>query len=202
MGEGPLTAQDLKFVHWFRKYRDPYKATEKARLPKSRAKRTLDRPEIRDEIERQDLVVEQERAKVQVAAEGITRDLLDAELYAVIKLSPKTHSGAKLKAIEMGYIRAGVLQGTLKSLDLTPPNADDELAVPTVYQAVFTMASPTPATPVVPPAVGASAPPATVRERVRALITPPQPPAAPSAAPQPSKTAAPSYPRAGRMTVG
>lgn len=197
--EGPLTAQDLKFVHWFRKYRDIYRAAERSNLPKNRAKRTFERPEIRDEIERQDLVVEQERARVQVAAEGISKDMLDAELYTLIKLNPKTHSAAKHRAIELGYVRAGVMQGAMKSLDLTPPNPDDETPPPTVYQAFLTGEIKVSAAPILPAVPTPEQ--ALFRERVRELTTPKTPPV-PVQQPEPEKPTTPGPVRARRMTVG
>lgn len=136
--ELPLNRKEMKFVEWFRKYRDIYQAAAKAGIAKNQAKRTYERLEIQEEIERQDGVVERERAKVQVEAEGISRSFLDVELLQVIKLDAKKHTAGKLRGIELGYVRAGVLQvGSTRSLDLTPPNPDDEAPMPTVYSAII-----------------------------------------------------------------
>lgn len=138
MEERTLDKRDFDFVHWYRKYRDVHKAAERAGIAKNQAKKTYERAEIRDEIERQDSVVERERARVQVEAEGITRNFLDIELTQLIMLDAKKHPAAKLRGIELGYVRAGVLQvGSTKSLDLTPIGNDDEAPVPTVYQTLM-----------------------------------------------------------------
>lgn len=209
MEEKPLTRKDHQFVDWFRKYRDIYKAAERAGIAKNQAKKTYERIEIQEEIERQDSVVERERARVQVEAEGITRNMLDAELLQLIMLDPKRYSGAKQRAIELGYVRAGVMQvGNTKSLDLTPPNPDDDAPMPTVYQALFTVGvSATQATPIMPsavvspeagtPSVSSGAPPLTAfQQRVREL-TIPSPQTIPPPPPTPSGTI-----KAGRIKIG
>lgn len=146
-----LTKKDLDFITWFRKYRDYYKAAERAHIAKNQAKKTYERIEIQEEIERQDGVVERERARVQVESEGITRNFLDAELLQVINLDPKRHGANKLRGIELGYVRAGVLQvGNTKSLDLTPPNPDDEVPQPTVYSAFMSAGVRVDVTPILP----------------------------------------------------
>lgn len=150
MADLPLTKQDEKFVFWFLKYRDVYKAAERASIPKNRAKRTYDRIEIQEEIERQQSVVERERARVQVEAEGITKAMLDVELMQLIMLDSKKYSAAKLRGIELGYVRAGVLQvGNTKSLDLMP-SGDDETPLPTVYQALIRVGASVDVTPILP----------------------------------------------------
>lgn len=152
MAERPLTKQDYDFCRWFLQYRDFYRAAEKVGLAKNQAKKTYNRIEIQEEIERQQAVIEREQAKVTIAAQGITREMLDARLYQLLNLDVKKNSGAVHRAIELGYVRAGVLQvGSTRSLDLTPPNPDDETPMPTVYQAFFTVGvSTAQATPILP----------------------------------------------------
>jgi hypothetical protein len=204
MAERPLTKKDYDFCRWFLQYRDYYRAAEKVGLAKNQAKRTYDRIEIQDEIERQQAVVEREQAKVTVAAQGITREMLDARLFQLINLDVKSNAGAVHRAIELGYVRAGVLQvGNTKSLDLTPPNPDDETPMPTVYQAMFTVgvSAATPIMPAVAPEaetpVAPVPAPTAFQRAVRALTTPPPQPAAAPATPAP----APSVIKAGRIKI-
>lgn len=206
MAERPLTKKDYDFCRWFLAYRDYYRAAEKVHIPKNQAKRTYDRIEIQEEIERQQAVVEREQAKVTVAAQGITREMLDARLFQLINLDVKSNAGAVHRAIELGYVRAGVLQvGNTRSLDLTPPNPDDETPMPTVYQALFTVGV-SAATPIMPASVvapepetpaGSSGAPATpaptaFQRAVRALTTPPP------VVPAPALSAI----KAGRIKIG
>jgi len=65
-------------------------------------------------------------------------------------LDSKKYSAAKLRGIELGYVRAGVLQvGNTKSLDLMP-SGDDETPLPTVYQALIRVGASVDVTPILP----------------------------------------------------
>lgn len=153
MDEKILNKKDHDFVFHFIRYRDVYKAAEKAHIPKNQAKRTYERIEIQEEIERQVGLVDRERARVQVEAEGITRNFLDIRLVQLINLDEKKHAATVKGALELGYVRAGVLQvGNTKSLDLTPVSVDDDAPQPTVYQALFTVGVTAQAAPLIPEA--------------------------------------------------
>lgn len=200
MADMPLTRKDLKYVFEFRRHRDIYKAAGIAKIPKNQAKRFHNKIEIQEEIERQDQVVDRERARVQVEAEGITKTLLDTELLQMIMLDSKTHSAAKLRGIELGYVRAGVLQvGNTRSLDLTPPVGDEDVPAATVYQALFTVGVAAQATPIVPtadaPAARVDA--ATIAQRVRKMTQPEAPPKPNEPPPHPSGPV-----KAGRLKIG
>jgi hypothetical protein len=205
MAERPLTKKDYDFCRWFLQYRDYYRAAEKVGLAKNQAKKTYERIEIQEEIERQQAVVERAQAEVTVAARGITREMLDGRLYELLNLDVKKNAAHVHRAIELGYVRAGVLQvGNTKSLDLTPPNPDDETPMPTVYQALFTVGV-SAATPIMPAATPepetpvATAPVPTAFQRaVRALTTPPPQPLPAPATP----AAAPSAIKAGKIKIG
>lgn len=210
MAEVPLTRKDLKFVDGFRRYRDIYRAAEFAKVAKSWAKRTYDRIEIGEEIERQDGVVERQRALTQVEGEGITRNFLDTRLLQLINLDVKKHAGIVKGALELGYVRAGVMQvGNTRSLDLTPPNPDEDAPVATVYQAFFTGSATITAAPLVPPSEPAGPSDEEFRRRVRELTTPkvlPQP--VPAAIPEPVAATPKPVPakvgviKAGRIKIG
>ena len=148
-----LNKQDHDFVFHFLRYRDIYRAAEKAHIAKNQAKKTYERIEIQEEIERQAGLVDRERARVQVEAEGITRAFLDTRLVQLINLDERTHAATVKGALELGYVRAGILQvGNTKSLDLTPVSPDDDAPLPTVYQALFTVGVTAQAAPLIPEA--------------------------------------------------
>ena len=59
----PLDEKRLKFVHWFRKYRDLYKAAERAGVPKNKAVATWCEPAVQEEFDRQEEAVRAERRR-------------------------------------------------------------------------------------------------------------------------------------------
>ena len=67
--EEPLTREQEKFVAAYRRLKDIYKAAAKAGIPKNVAVRTFNLIQVQEEIERQDDVVRQERARQQVETE-------------------------------------------------------------------------------------------------------------------------------------
>lgn len=146
MEEKPLTRKDHQFVDWFRKYRDIYKAAERAGIAKNQAKKTYGRIEIFEEIERQDAAVTKERAHVQVAAENLNNDLLDRELLKLILLDPEKSGDVKRRSIELGYVLTGRIEsGNTRSLAKEGPDAK-----PNFYQAFVPMGVPVNISPILP----------------------------------------------------
>ncbi len=149
--EKPLDRQGLTFATAWRKYRDIYKAAEKAGVARSRAVSFFNRPEVQEEIDRQDEAVRMERAVQEVKAEILTVELIDAELMAAVKSEKGAHKQA---AMELAYVRLGKVQaGALRSTDVPAnqnPNGGINFGSPLVYQA-FTQATPVEApAPIVP----------------------------------------------------
>jgi hypothetical protein len=113
--EEPLTREQEKFVAAYRRLKDIYKAAAKAGIPKNMAVRTFNLIQVQEEIERQDDVVRQERARQQVETENLTNAFLDAELIKVIREEKGT---LKKEAIQLGYIVTGRIQaGATKLLE-------------------------------------------------------------------------------------
>ncbi|HUD75799.1 MAG TPA: hypothetical protein VMQ76_12065, partial [Terracidiphilus sp.] len=113
--EEPLTREQEKFATLFRKYRDIYKAAEKAGIAKNAAVRTFHLIQVQEEIERQDDIVRHERARQQVETENLTNAFLDGELIKVIK---EEKGSLKKEAIQLGYIVTGRIQaGATKLLE-------------------------------------------------------------------------------------
>jgi hypothetical protein len=143
-GENPLTAEELKFATLFVKFRDIYKAAERAKIPRTRATRVFNKPEVQDEIERQMEVVRAERAHVQVAEESLTNKLLDQELINLLR-NPGTTESTKLDAIRLGMVATGRIQaGGTRILDL---GAGEERTTGHFYQALVQVQ---PAAPIMP----------------------------------------------------
>ena len=206
----PLTRQELSFISAWRKYRHLGRAAEKARIAKNQVTRTFNRPEIQDEIERQDEAVRQERAKLEVKAEALTNELIDRELAAMIQLDAKDHGSLKLDAIRTGLVVNGRIQsGTMRSLEVfrSQENRDgDTTGAPNVYQAMVTV-SQAPA-PILPEDREQSAEnrgqgtAGTVRRNPLAAAAPQNTPAPqPTGTDLPAGTPAPHAPRAGKMRI-
>lgn len=178
----PLTREQLRMVAEFRKYRDVYKAAEKAKIPKNSAVRTFNLPAFQEELDRQDEVVRNERAKLEVHAEALTRDFLDKELMGLVQ---KETGSLKKEALALGYVVIGAIQnGSTRSLTapVTDPN-DDRISqgAPTfVYHATVAGTLTQTPEPIVP-------------QETKAPAIPPAPP------PVPSK---PTVNRTGPLKIG
>ena len=174
--EKPLSRDDLKYVDSFRRTRDVTKAGQRIHLGPWQAKRLHDRIEIQEEIERQDNIVMTERAKVQVAAEGLTNDLLDSELMKLILLDAEKSPDAKRRSIELGYVLTGRIEsGNTRSLEAK----EGPDAKPNFYQAFVQVGGTVTVSPILPEAnkdhAFPIAPPPgddILRQRVRELTTP------------------------------
>jgi hypothetical protein len=124
----PLTREELKFVAAYRQYRTGgggiYKAAEKAGIPKRRAVTVFNKPEIQEEIDRQDEAVREERAKVQVREEELTIDFANRELMKTIKqLEAKDDIPQRMEALRLVYVVTGKIQnGSTRVLDTPPPS--------------------------------------------------------------------------------
>lgn len=140
----PLDRKDLKFVEWFRKYRDIYKAAERAGIPKNKAIATFNRPEIQDELERQDEAVRMEKAKQEAADARLCNELIDRELLKLILLDGEKHGTLKLEALRLGAVMTGRIQsGNTRSLDA----AEGRQGTGNFYQALVQVQEPAPILP-------------------------------------------------------
>jgi hypothetical protein len=132
----PLTREELKFVAAYRQYRTGgggiYKAAEKAGIPKRRAVTVFNKPEIQEEIDRQDEAVREERAKVQVREEELTIDFANRELMKTIKqLEAKDDIPQRMEALRLVYVVTGKIQnGSTRVLDTPPPSMPGALHDP------------------------------------------------------------------------
>ena len=104
-----LTAQQMKFATAYVRWRDVYKAASHAKINRNRAVRTFNLPQVQDEIERQQEVLRQERAKVQVEEELLTDSLLDGELVRLIR-DKDSGASLQLEGIRLGYVVRGRIQ--------------------------------------------------------------------------------------------
>ena len=129
-----LTREEQKFAELFLRWRDIYKAADKAKIPRSRAVRVFNKPSVQEEIERQMEVVRRERARQQVAEESLTNQLLDGELIQVIR-NKETPVSVKLDGIRLGYVATGKIQvGTTRLLEGGAPGDGLEAGGAVVFQ--------------------------------------------------------------------
>lgn len=153
--EGPLDKKSLNFVMWFRKYRDIYKAAERAKIAKNQAVKIFSTPAFQDELERQDEAVRMERAKHEVQDEALANPLLDRELVKMIQLDPTKFGNIKLEAIRLGMVATGrIRSGNTVSLD---PN-EKPSGQANFYQALVQVQPATPIVPEMAAAASAAAP--------------------------------------------
>jgi hypothetical protein len=115
--EKPLTREGLRMVSEFRKYRDIYRAAEKAKVPKNQAIKLFNSTVFQDELDRQEEAVRQERAKLEAKAESLTREFLDGELTKLIK------KDQSLEALRLGYVVVGAVQD--KNLRSSAPSTEE-----------------------------------------------------------------------------
>ena len=168
--EKPLSAEELKFCTLYVRFRDIYKAADRAKIKRGNAVRTFNKLAVQDEIERQMEAVRSERAKVTVEEEQLDNKLLDLELINLLR-GKETSDSLKLEAIRLGYVAIGKIQaGSTRVLDQTPAQASamqgDDRA-PGFYKAFVQIQREQDAAPIVPVApspadapVAAPAPPA------------------------------------------
>jgi hypothetical protein len=103
----PLTREELRFVTEFRKYRDIPKAAQKAKIARNRMYKIFNSTAFQEELDRQEEAVRQERAKLEVKVEALTRDFLDQEMAALIRTS---EGSIKKEALALGYVVLGTIQ--------------------------------------------------------------------------------------------
>lgn len=167
--EKPLSADELKFCTLYVRFRDIYKAADRAKIKRGNAVRTFNKLTVQDEIERQMEALRSERAKVTVEEEQLDNKLLDLELINLLR-GKETSDSLKLEAIRLGYVAIGKIQaGSTRVLDQTPAQAsamqgDDRS--PGFYKAFVQIQREQDAAPIVPVApspadapVAAPAPP-------------------------------------------
>ena len=210
----PLTREQLRMVTEFRKYRDIYKAAEKARISKNQAVRVFNLAQFQEELDRQDEVVREERARQQVKAEALTNELIDQELANMVRLDSKEHGSLKLDAIRTALVVNGRIQsGTMRSLEVGAARPDDDgeaVRKGNVYSVIFPTAEQAKPAPLLPPepasrtnvpdaAEPGPQPSDAFRERVRALTTPPPPP---TVKPGPPQQPPPFRHRVGPLKIG
>lgn len=120
----PLTRDQLRMVSEFRKYRDIYKAAEKAKIPKNQAVKVFNLITFQEELDRQDEAVRGECAKLEASVTAVTRDFLDNELISFIR---EEKGALKKEAIQLGYVVAGIIQnGSTRSLTAQIPDPNDD----------------------------------------------------------------------------
>lgn len=121
--EKPLSAEELKFCTLYVRFRDIYKAADRAKIKRGNAVRTFNKLTVQDEIERQMEALRSERAKVTVEEEQLDNKLLDLELINLLR-GKETSDSLKLEAIRLGYVAIGKIQaGSTRVLDQTPAQA-------------------------------------------------------------------------------
>jgi hypothetical protein len=192
----PLNRQEERFITAFLRTRDIYKAAEKAGIAKNQAVKTFNKIEIQEEIERQKDVLRQETARQEAEIVLLTGEWLDGQLRRVIC---EEKGSTATDAIRLGYVAIGRIQaGQTRVLDPGGFGGAESVATPAnFYQALVPatvtitpiMPEPTPAT--VPQAAAphpettrtAYKPPSaaraddeTVKARIAALNSKPQPP--------------------------
>lgn len=154
-GPTPLSREELKFVSAYRQYRyggdGIYKAAEKARIPKNRAVRVFNKPEVQEEIDRQDEAVRQERAKLEAKDDELTVAFANRELMKTVQqLNTKEDAGQRLDALRLVYVVTGRIQmGNNRILETAPSGAEEEGAAPEHfdYRALIRLEPPMPIVP-------------------------------------------------------
>jgi hypothetical protein len=116
--EAVLDKAAVKMVEAFRRYRDVYKAAEKAGIAKTKAVKVFNSAAFQDELERQEEAVRLERARQEARDEKLTNEVIDRELLRVILLDVEKHGTLKLDAIRLGAVMTGRIQaGNTRALD-------------------------------------------------------------------------------------
>lgn len=137
-------------VELFRKYREIYKAAEKAGVPKNQAVKVFNRPAFQEELDRQDEAVRAERARQEVRDEKLTNEVIDRELLSVILLPVDKHGSLKLEAIRLGAVMTGRIQaGNTKMLGAG--DGPEKSGAANFYQAIVQVQE---AAPLLPQAAG------------------------------------------------
>lgn len=188
-----LDRAGLKMVEAFRKYRNVYKAAERAGIAKARAVKVFNSAAFQDELERQEEAVRLERARQEVRDEKLTNEVIDRELMRVVLLDVEKHGSLKLDGIRLGAVMMGRIQaGNTKSLEM--PGGGGNAGGAFSYHAVVQVQEAAPILPVAPeqpsPAVAppevavaaAAAVPAVAAERKPATASPVKAKPAPSGA--------------------
>jgi hypothetical protein len=125
----PLTRAELKFVTAYRQYRyggeGIYRAAEKAGVARNQAIRIFNKPEVQEEIDRQDEAVRMERARQEVKDEELTVEFANRELMKTVQqLGEKADCNQRLDALRLVYVVTGRIQtGNSRVLDYAPPGA-------------------------------------------------------------------------------
>lgn len=107
--ERPLPVTIQRFIDWMVRLRDPEKAALNSDLKASWGMKLYREPEIRAKIDRRIGLIERERDSLIAKAQALDISLLDSSLVDTIKTSAKDNGHVKVKAIELGYKRVGVL---------------------------------------------------------------------------------------------
>lgn len=190
----PLTREQLRMVGEFRKYRDIYKAAQKAGVGKNQALRVFHLTQFQEELDRQEEAVRAERARQQVKVEALTNDLIDKSLAELLVLDPNEQGALRLDAIRTALVVNGRIQsGTMRSLEVGAQRQNDDgdaVKQGSVYQAVFSVQGPVEAAPLMPeePAAGPAAPVTKVTNVTKAASTP-------------APAARPAKPKAGALEI-
>lgn len=200
--DAPLSREGVKMVEHYRKYRDVYKAAERAHVPKNQAVKLFNSPAFQDELERQEEAVRMERARQEVRDEKLTNETIDRELLQVMLLSAEKHGSLKLEAIRLAGVMVGRIQaGNSRALD---PQGSGGGGPAQFYQALVQVQEAAPIMPEPPAAAAAAAAVSSVLplRPVPAAPAAPPAPAAPAVKPQASSAAQPAKSSSGVIRLG
>lgn len=108
----PLTPKEQKFIRFYVKpgVRDLEKAAQLAGMKGREGKVLYNRPEVREDIDRRLLMIQQEQAKLDAKEEVLSDTALDHALAAMVGLDAKEHGGTKLAAITLGLVVKGRIE--------------------------------------------------------------------------------------------
>jgi hypothetical protein len=122
-----------RFIQVYVGCRDKEKAALRSGFEAEAGDKLLSKKPIRAEIERKIRIIDLETAKLTAQANKLQVELIDSELVKTIKISAKTGGTTKVKAMELGYERLGILRdGAFVVIQ------EKENAAPSIYRALHT----------------------------------------------------------------
>jgi len=136
----PLTKRQLKFIDAYIHLEDLAKAAVQAGADPSWGKTCWKNTRIRAEIEKRQAVVIQEKAKLKAQKDALNVELLDKELVKTVQTSAKENGHVKVKAIELGYRRIGLMNPDDSFVPDTPIKdvGGEKPETPRIYRALDT----------------------------------------------------------------
>lgn len=103
-----LSASEQRFVNFMSRSNDLDVAAEQAKISRKEADRLYKRVPVFNAIRRKQELVERESARLTAKATSVTLELIDNELLRTIK--GDAHGMVKLRAMELGYRRIGMIR--------------------------------------------------------------------------------------------